>query len=525
MEQKLREATERNKTILQRNAQLIALLDSIPFDVWQTDNEGIFVGVNRSCARNCGLEVNQMVGQSLFDVFPRDIAEKYWNDTLKVIKSKQPETCELMLTLEGLGSFWVSYFAGPILDQTGNVIGITGMIRDINERKLAQEALKDREELYHCLLTQSSDGIVIIDAGNGEILEVNDRFLTMLGYSKIDVHELNITNLCLDKRDLLFRAAPQSLKHTHLPPEINRMARKNGDIIDVELVASLVHYSDQQVVMLNIRDITKQKRIQESLNRNVLLAGNVQRGLLPSDIKNRMVKINTIFEPYNLVSGDFYDYIWNYEQTKLFGFILDVSGHGLATALETTTIKVLFDEIAHQDMTIAEKLSWVNKQSMRYFADTSFAGAICFEMDFNEKTMTYASGGINYFMTCSRELNGVIKVPGAFIGLSREVDFEQHTIPIQNGDTFYFMSDGIYDQITAEDQINIANFDNMVDKLRKLARSDKRWDDASAVCFRIKGLNKYPQKFHVSSFEQYKLIRPRISRLILELPVNGDMLE
>lgn len=526
MEQSSLRNSQQHKTILQKNLQLIALLDSIPFDVWQTDNEGIFVAVNKSCAEHCGLSIDRIIGKALSDIFPESLSNTFLMNASKVKKTKQPETLELELALDGHELCWVSYFIGPILDKTGNVIGITGMIRDITERKLAQEALKDREQLYHCLMTQSSDGIAIADDGNGTLLEANNRFLTMLGYAKRDIHELNIVNLCLGKRDLLYRTVPQSEAHTHLPPEINRMMRKNGEILDVELVTSLIHYNNKQVVMLNIRDITRKKRIQESLNQNVMLAGNVQRELLPqNNVKHRLVEINTIFEPYNMVSGDFYDYIWNNEETKLFGFVIDVTGHGLATALETTTIKVLFDEMAHKDMSIAEKLFWINKQSIRYFSDTSFAGVICFELDFNKRTMTYASGGIHYFMASSQELNGIIKVPGSLVGVCTEADFEQYTVPIQNGDLFYFMSDGIYDQITEKDQINVASFETTLNSLRGLAQSEKRWDDASAVCLRINGLKHYLQKYHASSFEEYKLIRPRISQLLHELSVNGDLLE
>lgn len=67
--------------------------------------------------------------------------------------------------------------------------------------------------------------------------------------------------------------------------------------------------------------------------------------MLPDNIENDYLKVKTIFKPSNkLVSGDSYDFIWNSKQKIFTGCILDVMGHGIATFLQTSILRVLISQ-------------------------------------------------------------------------------------------------------------------------------------------------------------------------------------
>ena len=57
-------------------------------------------------------------------------------------------------------------------------------IRDITERKLAEEAQVASEIRYRRLFETAQDGILILDADTGQIVEVNPFLITMLGFSR-----------------------------------------------------------------------------------------------------------------------------------------------------------------------------------------------------------------------------------------------------------------------------------------------------------------------------------------------------
>lgn len=100
--------------------------------------------------------------------FPKQIREEY-NEEYRIVR---PD-----------GSIrWVRSRAFPIKNQVGQVYRLTGVIEDITDRKLAEEALRESEERYRCIVETAEEGIWIIDAENKTSF-VNNKIAQMLGYS------------------------------------------------------------------------------------------------------------------------------------------------------------------------------------------------------------------------------------------------------------------------------------------------------------------------------------------------------
>lgn len=221
------------------------------------------------------------------------------------------------------------------------------------------------------------------------------------------------------------------------------------------------------------------------LSKDVMLARKIQRSFLPAEIDNEYIKVKTIHKPSNqYISGDLFEYIWDKNSRTLSGYIIDVMGHGVATALQTSTLRVLFMQAAEKNLPLNEQLAWVNKKAIDSFTDDTFAAAICFQMDLNNKVLTFASGGINYFITTHTE-EKIVKVPGTYLGLIDDMDFQEHQISIKDGDNIYFVSDGIFDELDQTDIEKVFNFDQTYLSLEMLTNRNLR-DDATAVCIHIK---------------------------------------
>lgn len=227
------------------------------------------------------------------------------------------------------------------------------------------------------------------------------------------------------------------------------------------------------------------EQLNEQLKKDFLLAAKLQRELLSPDLDNSQLTIRTIYEPYQIVSGDFFNYVWNSKTNNLFGYILDITGHGMATALQLSALNVFFREAINKGMDGQNILAWVNDKVCDYFPEEYFAGAMYYELDFEEMKMTYAVGGINLFLASSPSLSGVIKTPGSLLGIDKSLTFEQYTIPIQKGDCFYFLSDGLFELLEENIPTVLEDFKATVEILRKTAMDKRRWDDASAVCLYI----------------------------------------
>lgn len=232
----------------------------------------------------------------------------------------------------------------------------------------------------------------------------------------------------------------------------------------------------------------KISQLNEGLKNDFALAAKLQRELLPPDLDDWRVTIKTIYEPYRIVSGDFYNYLWSGDGTKLRGYLLDITGHGIATALQISALNVLFREAIAKEMSGQEMLTWLNDKVCSYFHEEYFAAVFYYEIDFKSALLTYVSGGINCFLASSSFLQGLIKAPGSLVGIDKALPFEQHSIPIKSGDTFYFISDGLLDLLGQDISLNLGDFAGTVKKLEETARNSQRWDDASGVCLEIGNL-------------------------------------
>ena len=199
--------------------------------------------------------------------------------------------------------------------------------------------------------------------------------------------------------------------------------------------------------------------------------------LLPSIESSDFVEIRTLYYPKNFVNGDAYHLEWQQQGTLLRGFLIDVSGHGMATALQTTALAVLLRETAANGLSLLEQINHLNRQSAKYFSDDSYAAILAFELELPRRELRYVGAGITQFYA-----NGVkIQTPGMFVGMWEDAEFSSGSLPVAAGDTLFFLTDGFTDALDKTGEA----FDMAM--LERLGESGELGDDATGVCLRIGG--------------------------------------
>ncbi|MDP3132889.1 MAG: bacteriohemerythrin, partial [Burkholderiaceae bacterium] len=179
-----RDMTERQRSAqeLQRREQYLrAVLDNFPFLIWLKDSDNRYLAVNQAFAHASGAShPEELAGKSDLDIWPTALANAYRRDDDEVLQSGLPKTMEEPIDGPGQKG-WVETYKSPVrIDQ--QVIGTVGYARDITERKTAEENLL----LAASVFTHALEGIMITTA-EGVVLEVNDSFSRITGYSRAEV--------------------------------------------------------------------------------------------------------------------------------------------------------------------------------------------------------------------------------------------------------------------------------------------------------------------------------------------------
>ncbi len=128
------------RTVIRQNA----ILDNIPDMAWLKDSEGKFLAVNEPFSKARGIAREELLGKTDFDFWPQELAQRYRDDDEQVMKTGKRKSIEETLVHTEGRDVWIETIKSPIYDENGEVMGTTGIARDITERKHNAEDLERR---------------------------------------------------------------------------------------------------------------------------------------------------------------------------------------------------------------------------------------------------------------------------------------------------------------------------------------------------------------------------------------------
>ncbi len=191
---------------------------------------------------------------------------------LKLVKQiyidQKPSTIEFLFRPADRDPFYVEVTGRPLIINN-KVRSIQCVMRNITERKQAEDALRESEARYSALFTGITDAVLVHhiteDGGPGQIIDANDVACKMLGYTRDEMIGMGIGDI----------DAPESTVDVHRVVEDLKAGRnvlfeqvhvdRDGKRIPVEVHAQTFDYQGRLAILSTVRDITGRKRAEKAL--------------------------------------------------------------------------------------------------------------------------------------------------------------------------------------------------------------------------------------------------------------------
>jgi PAS domain S-box-containing protein len=149
----------------------------------------------------------------------------------------------------------------PRLSERGEFLSTLCTLRDVTERKCAEEKLRKSEEKYRDLIEISPDAIYVVDA-NGVCVLGNRAGAELAGISQNELIGTPVTDTYLPEERHLFQERLGKLKGKSALRFERKFVRKNGEMVPVEVSVSAIRGGYFQAIL---RDISERKRAEEAL--------------------------------------------------------------------------------------------------------------------------------------------------------------------------------------------------------------------------------------------------------------------
>lgn len=259
------------ETQLRRNSALLELITEHASDlIIALDAAGVIRYLSPACRSLLGYEATELLGKPFLDiVHPEDRAKRTAKGQFHARSDHRHDIFRCYRHDKAL--LWVEADFQPICGFDNNeVLEILGILRDITERRLTEERLRQSEEQFRSAFETAPHGMALVSI-EGRRLKVNEAVCDILGYSRDELLATDVQAVSYPD-DL---NTDQTHRHRLLAGEVGsyqiemRYFHKRGHIVQALLSVSLVRDAAEQPAHFveQILDITERKRTEDELRR------------------------------------------------------------------------------------------------------------------------------------------------------------------------------------------------------------------------------------------------------------------
>ncbi|MCK4965662.1 PAS domain S-box protein, partial [bacterium] len=254
-----RDITERKKAeeALRESEERFRRLSQATFEGIVIHEEGTVLDVNKTFAEMFGYEISEIIGRNVLDFFTPEVRD-FIDNNIRTHYEKPYEAAGLRKD----GTTFPIENCGKTVRYKGRMARVA-VIRDMTERKKAEEALRESEERFKRLSQATFEGIAIHE--KGILLDVNKAILNMFGYESSEIVGRNVLDFFMpESHDIVMENVR---KESEKPYEASGL-KKDGTPFPLEIRGRQITYKGSPAIVAVVRDLTERKKA-EAEKRNL----------------------------------------------------------------------------------------------------------------------------------------------------------------------------------------------------------------------------------------------------------------
>lgn len=245
----VRDITERKRaeeTIKESEEKLKCIVENSSDHIFMLDLDYKYLSVNKTIADNIGKPHGEIIGRSIFEIYPEDITFQFSKNINSVVETGKSLSIEEKIVVRD-NEFYSSTNLNPVKDDKGRVTAVIGIVRDITERKIIEDkikaSLKEKEVMLKEIHHRVKNNLQVLTS----LFNIQARHVT--GPENLEIFrdsQNRIRSMALVHEELY---QSKNLADIDFRDYINKLVKELCHTYDLEADKVMIHVDVQKIIL------------------------------------------------------------------------------------------------------------------------------------------------------------------------------------------------------------------------------------------------------------------------------------
>ena len=248
--------TERTAELEKAQQRITNILENISDAFVSLGSDWCYTYVNAKAGDFFGRKPEDLIGKNIWTEFPEGINQAFYHAYHKAMTEQIP------IDMEEYYPPWERWYENHIYPYKE---GLCIFFHDITDRKKNETALQESEQ-YNRMLVESLPTGLALCRMDGSLIDVNEAYASMLGYTIAEILPLNYWDITPKKYAEQEQEQLVSLNTTgHYGPYEKEYIHKDGHLVPVLLSGRIIEKKGERYIWSSVEDITQRKQTEEQI--------------------------------------------------------------------------------------------------------------------------------------------------------------------------------------------------------------------------------------------------------------------